>query len=430
MHACILSIGDELVLGQTVDTNSAHLSRRLAEYGISTLYHQTVADDRPAIAKAIDRACRDAPLVIISGGLGPTDDDLTRFALADAIGMATDHPDRTVELQLDQPSIDQMQSRYKSLGRPMPKRNTVQAMKPLGATMIENTCGTAPGLRATIHDALVFITPGVPREMFTMYDRDIEPVIRELLLDHEPRVIRTSKINTFGTGESNVAEMLGDLMARHRNPTVGTTVAKGYVSVRVRSESNDLEHAQQELEKTIALVEAKLGSIVFSHNDVSLQAATLDILQAQQKTIATAESCTGGLLGKMLTDVPGSSAAYLGGWVTYTNDMKTAELAVNPELIKTHGAVSEPVALAMADAARTRTNAHFALAITGIAGPDGGTEDKPVGTVYIALAQHQQPTTAKRHQFIGDRETIRDRAAKTALNTLRFQLLPPHNSPA
>ncbi|MGB0767349.1 MAG: CinA family nicotinamide mononucleotide deamidase-related protein, partial [Phycisphaeraceae bacterium] len=342
MPAILISIGDELALGQTVDTNAAWLAARLASLGIACGQHRTVPDDLDLIAETIQSCAAIADVLIITGGLGPTDDDLTRPALAKAMG---------VELVEDPASVEHIASYFKGRGRAMPERNRVQATHPQTSAMIENTCGTAPGIRATLGACEIFVTPGVPREMIAMFDRDIEPAIRSLA--GNTRTILTAKLNSFGSGESDIAEKLGDLMARDRNPVVGTTVANGLVSVRVRSEADDPDHAQTQLRDTLAKVTEHVGPLAFGQDDTTLQHAVIQLLTEQHKTVATAESCTGGLIAAMLTDVPGSSAAVLGGWVTYANAMKTAELGVQDETLRRHGAVSREVVEAMARGADT-----------------------------------------------------------------------------
>jgi nicotinamide-nucleotide amidase len=418
MQAIILSIGDELVLGQTVDTNSAYLSAELVRMGIGTLYHQTVADDRAAIAEAIVLASKKVELVIITGGVGPTDDDLTRDALADAMGAPLVEHAGSVE------AIRQMFTRR---GRVMHDRNKLQALHPAGSEVIPNTCGTAPGIKARLNRATMYVTPGVPSEMFAMFRLAILPDIQKNTSGGGAGggrgVILTAKVNTFGAGESTVAEKLGDLMDRKRNPVVGTTVAGGVVSVRVRSEFAQVAEAQRAMDDTFSQIERKLGPIVYGRDNDTLQHSVLHLLKERKQTLATAESCTGGLLGAMLTDIPGSSAAYLGGWVTYANHMKARELGVPAALLERHGAVSQEVVRAMAQGAIEQSGADWSLAITGIAGPDGGTAEKPVGTVWVGLGRKGAATDAFRFDLGGEREIIRDRSAKSALQLLRFALM-------
>jgi len=410
MQAVILSIGDELVLGQTVDTNSAYLSSKLAERGIETRYHQTIADEQSVIAEAIVHASKLAPLMIITGGLGPTDDDLTRQALAEAM---------EVDLVEDPASMAAIRTMMERFGRKMADRNRVQALHPRGTAMIPNSCGTAPGIEAKLNIAAIYVMPGVPNEMVQMYARSIEPQLQTV-----SRVILTSKINTFGNGESNVAEMLGDLCDRHRNPLVGTTVSEGIVSVRVRSVFDDANVAREQLNQTIDEVEKALGAIVFGREGDTLQQAVIRLLRKQQRTVAAAESCTGGLINKMLTDIPGSSAAVIGGWVTYTNDMKRQQLGVTEESLAQHGAVSAQAASQMAQGALGNSEADIAIGLTGIAGPDGGSDEKPVGTIWIALAAKDMlEPVVRRFVLPGTRENVRDRAAKCALQMIRLHLM-------
>lgn len=416
MEAIILSIGDELVLGQTVDTNSAWLSVQLARLGIGTRYHQTVADDQGAIAEAITAALGRVPLLIVSGGLGPTEDDLTRQALADAL---------SVPLVLHAPSVDRIVGFFRRRGRPMPQRNRVQAMHPQGTAIIANQCGTAPGIQARVDGTCLYVVPGVPSEMRAMFETSIFPEIRGS--EASRQVILTTKINTFGLGESDVAERLGELMARDRNPTVGTTVAGSVVSVRVRCEGTQAA-AAADLESTVDAVARCLGPCIYGRDETTLQQAVVDLMARRSLTIATAESCTGGLVGEMLTDVPGASAVYAGGWVTYTDAMKSSQLGVAETLLSLHGAVSQPVARRMAATAREQSGADLALALTGIAGPGGGTPDKPVGTVWIALAWRNDGaagsgTDAAVFSLGGDRDQVRQRAARCALQMLRLHVL-------
>lgn len=415
MPAILLSIGDELALGQTVDTNAAWLAGRLSRLGIPCLEHRTVPDDMDAIANAITHCSERARVLIITGGLGPTDDDLTRPALAQAMG---------VELVIDPLSVAHIDAFFRARGRQMPERNKIQATHPQTSTMIENTCGTAPGVRAKLGACEIFVTPGVPSEMRAMFERDIEPAIKQR--EGTARTILSAKVNSFGSGESDIAEKLGPLMNRSRNPLVGTTVAQGLVSVRVRSEHDASARAHAMLEETLALVEAQLGPLAFGRDDQTLQDAVVALLIEQGKTIATAESCTGGLIAGMLTDVPGCSAAVLGGWVTYANTMKINELGVPQALLEQHGAVSAPVVEAMARGALRQSGADTALSTSGVAGPGGGTEDKPVGTVWLGLAWRDGETIhtdARLANLPGNRATIRDRSAKCALQLLRLHLM-------
>jgi nicotinamide-nucleotide amidase len=484
LNAIILSIGDELVLGQTVDTNSAWISRELAAVGCDIIGHATVPDDQPAIEWAIRTAAGRCNFLVISGGIGPTEDDLTRQALAAVMG---------VDLEMNQTWLEKLIDFFKSRGREMPEINAVQAMIPSGATMIENTAGTAAGIRVVLaathaqptsptpagpaqpnvgkqlvsdeymqrmfgneaelrkfteedlrarrrsiderrerakqmlaqflgeRQTEVFIMPGVPREMKMMFTRDVLPHIAKA---SGGAVILSRTLHTFGMGESAIAEKLGKLMDRRRNPSVGTTVSGGMVSLRVNARFPSLDEARKQVEETSGECRVALGDLIFGQDDDTLPAIIGKMLTASGKprTVTTAESCTGGLLAKMLTDIPGSSAYFKQGWVTYSNQAKYERLGVSLDVINLNGAVSETVVDLMAKNARRLAKADFALAISGIAGPDGGSPTKPVGTVCIALASDES-TQTRTFTFTGDRETIRDRAAKMALTMLRFALL-------
>jgi nicotinamide-nucleotide amidase len=433
MRAIVLSIGDELTLGQTVDTNSAWLSQQLAASGCDVARHLTVGDAQLDIESAIRESIPLCDFLICSGGIGPTEDDLTRQALAAVMG---------AELETNAAWLTHLEEFFRKINRPMSPLNRIQAMIPRGAALIENTAGTAAGISATLNavsnvaalpggvplKCRIFCVPGVPKEMKVMFARDVLPHIRSA---SGGATILSRTLHTFGMGESNVADLLkghGDLMNRGRNPSVGTTVSGGVVSLRINARFRSAEKAGFELATTEAACRQVLGDLVYGQDEDTLPAIVARTLfddptaQRWAPAVATAESCTGGLLAKYLTDIPGSSRYFREGYITYQNEAKTNLLGVPPELIADHGAVSEPVAEAMAKGAQVRSGAAFALAITGIAGPDGGTPAKPVGTVCIALAS-PQGAQVRTFIFTGDREMIRDRSAKMALTLLRFHLL-------
>jgi nicotinamide-nucleotide amidase len=428
MNAIILSIGDELTLGQTIDTNSAWLSQQLAAVGCDILAHATLPDHQKLIEQAIQEAAGRCDFLIITGGIGPTEDDLTRQALASVMG---------VDLEMNEKWLHRLQAFFRARSREMPESNKIQAMIPRGATMIENTNGTAAGIHAFLPhspgepasaggsktNCQIFITPGVPKEMKAMFTLDILPHIQSTT---SGAVILSRTLHTFGLGESWIAEKLGPLMHRTRNPSVGTTVSNGIVSLRINSRFDSRQLAQQKLDETLTACRAALGDLIFGEESQTMQEVVGHSLAPSRLTVTTAESCTGGLLAKMLTDTPGSSAYFKTGFITYSNEAKHELLGVPMELIAEHGAVSEPVVRAMAQAARQRAHADLSLAISGIAGPTGGTPQKPVGTVCIALAcktDHAPKPNARTFNFPGDREMIRDRSAKMALTILRFHLL-------
>jgi nicotinamide-nucleotide amidase len=420
MKSIILSIGDELVLGQTVDTNSAWLSEQLAAVGCDIAGHATVPDDQTMIEEAIRSAASRCDVLIVSGGIGPTEDDLTRQALGVVMG---------VDLEMNPVWLARLGEFWSKRNAVMPEINKIQAMIPRGATMIDNSAGTAAGIRARLNGSCdVFVMPGVPKEMKIMFTKDVLPHVRQA---SGGAVILSRKLNTFGVGESAVAEKLGPLMKRGNNPSVGTTVANGIVSLRLNARFSSLAEAREQLENTTTACQAALGDLIYSRDEKSLPHVVADLLRGGEKklTVCTAESCTGGLLAKMLTDLPGSSAFFTQGWVTYSNLSKYERLGVATDVINVYSPVSEPVAEAMAKNARRLAKSTYALSITGVAGPDGGNAIRPVGTVVIGLARPDPAdragslTTTRSFQFTGDRDMVRDRAAKMALTILRFELM-------
>lgn len=409
-QALILSIGTELALGQTIDTNAGWLSRELAGIGIRTTRHVTLADELPLIVSVLKQAAAEHDLVLVSGGLGPTADDLTREALA----LAAD-----TDLVEDGDSLVQIRAFFTRRDREMPPRNSVQALRPRTGTSLENEWGTAPGLHVKIGATPVFCMPGVPREMRAMFAARVRPMLPV------GRVIRSRILRSFGLGESDLGDRIRDLMERGRNPEVGTTAAYALVGVRINATAATSAEAELLLDESEAEIRSRLGDCVYGRDEQTLPGAVLELLVARRETLVTAESCTGGLLGEMLTAVRGSSRGYLGGVVTYANALKRELLGVPEEMMAAEGAVSEAVAGAMAAGVRARLGGTWGLAITGIAGPDGGTPDKPIGLVYIGLAG-PEGVVVRRYSFGADatRGVIRERAALTALNLVRLGCLP------
>lgn len=413
MDAVILSIGTELMTGWKVDTNAAWLSTKLTRLGARVVGHVTVGDDVSEIRAMLVRALEASEVVITTGGLGPTPDDLTRQALAEAI----DQP-----LEENAEAMGQIRALFERWQRPMSEPNKIQAMIPKGCEVIRNERGTAPGIRYRRSNVRLFALPGVPGEMKAMFETGVAPVIKELTggaRTHEARLV------CFGVSEAKLGELLRDLMIRDRNPLIGTTASRGVLTVRVIGYGKDEAEAGSLVAVDLAEIQRRLGSAVFGEGDDSLESVVGRLLTKHGCTVATAESCTGGLLAKRLTDVPGSSAYFLRGYVTYSNQAKNDLLGVSPDLIAAHGVVSEPVSRAMASGCRTLAGTDFALSITGIAGPSGGKPpDKPIGLVYVGLTDAAGAEVKR--LLLGDhlsRTEIRDRACSAALNMLRLRLL-------
>ena len=409
VKACIVSIGNELLNGHTTDTNCSYICGRLLSIGIPVVSAYTVGDDIKQIVRSLKRAAEDADIIIATGGLGPTDDDLTRQAFAELLG---------VELQVKPALLKNIRKFFADRGLPMPEKNTIQACVPKGASALENPLGTAPGIFVKMKRKLFFAMPGVPVEMKEMLEKAVLP---RLAKKGGGGFTIVKKVRCFGAGESALAEKLGDLMERGRNPLINITVSGGVITLHVVASAKTKEQAGQMAQKDVNHLRSLLGDLIFGVDDQTLPEVVGRWLTKNRKTIAVAESCTGGLLTKLITDVPGASEYFTHGWITYSNKAKTELLGVPKKLIEKHGAVSEQVACAMAIAARKKAKSDFAIAITGIAGPAGGSKQKPVGLVYISVCDGDDCQT-KKYLFSYTRDLIRTRAALTALNMLRLSL--------
>jgi len=407
--AVIISVGNEILAGHIVDTNTAYLSRKLLSIGIPTVGFYTIGDTVEVIAKTLARAGVEADVVLVTGGLGPTDDDVTRQAFAKF---------RDVELQLHDESLKRIQTFFARRNISMPEKNTVQAYIPAGSVALPNNLGTAPGIMTEYEDKIFVALPGVPAEMKQMFE---DSVFDDLKKPGMGRVVVVRKLKCFGTGESKIAEMLGDLMRRDRNPLINCTVKYGVVTLHIIATAKDKAQAREMTEKDLRNLRRLLGGLVYGTDEQTLAEVVGEELTQQNKTIAAAESCTGGLIAKMLTDVPGASNYFTYGWVTYSNQAKINELAVDPELIEKYGAVSEQVARAMAEGAGCKARSDLTVAVTGIAGPTGRSRQKPVGLVYIAVSS-DKGCRVKRFIFSHNRKAVRFRAAQTALNMVRVEL--------
>jgi len=378
----------------------------------------TVADEEKAIQRALQLASDDADLVITTGGLGPTDDDLTRQAFAGYLG---------VDLVLQEDLLSRLRDFFERRGRPMAEKNAIQACLPVDAAAIENEMGTAPGLMVERDGRLLLALPGVPKEMRHMLDpKEMRHMLEAVVLPRVRAMVRgqaivVRRLRCYGAGESTVAKMVGEAMRRGRNPLVNCTASAGIITLEIVATAAERDEAEEAAAAEDAALRKILGPLVYGTDDQSLAEVVGQRLTELGRTLVVAESCTGGLLAKLITDVPGASRYFAGGWIAYSNEIKTSQLGVPQALIDAHGAVSEQVAAAMAEGARHKAGADMAVAITGIAGPTGASEQKPVGLVYIAVSG-QEGTDTPRYVFPQDRSSVRLRAAQTALNTLRLRL--------
>lgn len=409
----VIAVGSELLGWTRLDTNSLFISEKLASLGIELKTKGVVGDDRSRLRDVFMQAFGRADLVVLTGGLGPTDDDVTREVVAEALGLP---------LREDVAITERIRKRFERRGMRMPDVNRRQAMVPEGARVLPNAHGTAPGLYVESSAKIVVLLPGPPRELQAIFDALCAP--GGALFDRagEERIHRVS-IFTTGRSESHVEEIAQPIYSKllRAHPPIETTIlaTPGQVELHLWTRSADARVAVAALEGARAELVAALGACVFSLDQRSLPVVIAEMLQSRNLTFAAAESCTGGLLLQHMTSIPGSSAYVRGGIVAYSNALKTALLGIDPELLATHGAVSEPVAAAMADGIRERTGADVCVAITGIAGPGGGTDAKPVGTVVIAVQVPAQPLSLRTHLFVGGRDMVRQQAAQTALDRIR-----------
>ena len=414
----IICVGTELLLGDIINTNAAFLSRELARLGIS-VYHQAVVGDHPdrlsqALCDAFEGHGRPAAdLVILSGGLGPTYDDLTKETVASYFGRS---------MVLHNESLTRIRRFFERTGRVMSPNNEKQAMMPEGAFVFNNDYGTAPALGVGDGEHTAILLPGPPAEL--------EPLFREQVLPYLRRctdgVLISRNIHIMGLGESTVEHMLHDMMVNAQNPTIAPYCKSGEVRLRVTARAADEVTAGAMCDELVEAVKAsEVGPYIYGIDCENIETALVHALQERNLTIATAESCTGGMLGERITAIPGASAVYVGGLVTYTNEMKESLLGVSPQTIAAHTEVSAEVAAEMAKGARRRLNTDIAIATTGYAGPGGGTETEPVGTVYVAIATREGTAVLRLFYPNKSRAYVREAAASRAmLEAVKILILP------
>lgn len=414
----LITIGDELLLGFTVDTNAAHISRTLAASGVEVVRRTTVGDEAASIARAVSDALDRTGAVITTGGLGPTSDDLTKPAIAKIFGRA---------MKLDEAFAAKLEERWRARfpNSRFPATNRTQAEIPEGAHILTNRHGTAPGI--WLEDGKgrwVAMMPGVPREMRGMLAEELLPAIRARARGEET-IILSRTLRTTGIAESAIADLLGPAFLGGPETELGSlplAYLPGIAGVDLRVTAKGLPRARAEklLEEAIVKLKSRVSAYAYGEDDSDLAAVVLDQCRVSGYKLAVAESCTGGMLGERLTSVPGSSEVFLGGVIAYHNDLKLALLGVGEADLERHGAVSEQVALQMASGIRERLGADLGVSVTGIAGPGGGTADKPIGLVWIAV--HGSKREARRFHLVGDRGEIRQRAAQAALEMVRRAL--------
>jgi competence/damage-inducible protein CinA-like protein len=410
MKAEIIAVGSELLTPDRIDTNSLFLTEELNKLGIEVLRKTIVGDHRELLAEAFRDALQRVPVVIASGGLGPTEDDLTRETVAELLGR---------RLQRNEAVVRHIEARFRSFKREMPALNLRQAMVPEGAEVLENPRGTAPGLWIEDKGRMIALLPGPPRELKPLFFEQVLPRLQR----NAPNVrMFHRELHVTGLGESHVEERIRPIYTRYKDVNTTILAVPGEIQIHLRRWTDSAVEANHTLDEITRGMELALGERIFARTAISLEQVVAQLLIENRATIAAAESCTGGLLAERLTRMPGSSNYFLGGVVCYSNELKTAWADVPPEMIAAKGAVSSEVAVALAEGIRRHVGSTFGVGITGIAGPSGGSEEKPVGTVHIALAA-QGGTKERLVHLPGDREGIRFYASQIALDMVRMHYL-------
>jgi len=405
MIAEVICIGTEILLGDIVNTNGAFIARELAALGID-MYHQSVVGDNPQrLKESLTLALSRADVVLTTGGLGPTYDDLTKKTVADYFG---------VGLQMHEPSVKKIKTLFTNLNKPMTANNLLQAQVPAGSTVFFNDTGFAPGIAVEQSGKIVIMMPGPPSEMRPMFINHISPYLQR----KTGGMIHSKSLHIFGMGESQVEDTLHELMTTLTNPTVAPYAKQGEVQVRISAKAQSEQEALLLIDPVAEQVRQILGSVVYGVDVGGMQNALVQTLSEKKLIAAAAESCTGGLVSAAITDVPGASAVFAGGVCTYTNALKTKLLGVSEHTLATVGAVSDETAQQMAQGVRTLTGADIGVGVTGIAGPGGGSDEKPVGLVYVAVSSDAHSEVKKLMLSRGhkdERESIRNLAKLNAL---------------
>jgi nicotinamide-nucleotide amidase len=408
MKSEIISVGTELLLGNTVNTNATFLSEELAKLGVDVYYHTVVGDNHIRLKDVITQAMGRSDLIIMTGGLGPTSDDITKEVAAEAAGK---------KLLLDQTELDRIRRYFAKTGRGMTDNNIRQAYVPEGAMAVVNHNGTAPGIIMETDRATVIMLPGPPSELKAMFMNDIVPYLK----NKSKTILYSKTIKFFGIGESALEDALKDLIDNQSDPTIAPYAGEGEVKLRITTRTSDNQQSSA-ISAIVDIIKDRVGKYIYAYDEQSLEQVTAQNLLDSGLTVAVAESCTGGRISSMLTSVPGISKAFMGSVICYSNEVKKSVLGVSDVTLDRHGAVSSQTAIEMASGVRRVCNADIGLSTTGIAGPTGNTPLKPVGLVYIAIDCAQGSFVWERH-FSGNREKVQNYAAKNALNYLRLYLV-------
>lgn len=409
MRAEILAVGTELLMGQIANTNAQYISSKLPNVGVGVYYHSVVGDNPERLSQSLRLALERCDVVITTGGLGPTQDDLTKETIAKAFGH---------KLVLHEESLDSIKAHFQKVGRKMAASNEKQAYMPENSIILKNNNGTAPGCIIEDGNKIVIMLPGPPSEMKPMFDDFVLPYFKK----KTDVVIESKFLKVFGIGESEMESRIMDLIDTQTNPTIATYVKEGEVTIRLSAQVKEGEDAGTIMQPVIEEIRKKAGECLYSEDNKTLDMVCGNLLLEKNITLATAESCTGGLVSETLTNIPGISRVFLGGVVSYSNEAKMNFLGVKETTLQQHGAVSRETAAEMAEGIKARMKTDLGVSITGIAGPDGGTPEKPVGLVYLGLAT-PKGTFTKELRLSGNRTRIRSISAFNAFDMIRRYIL-------
>ena len=409
MDAEILAVGTELLMGQIANTNAQYISQRFNQLGINVFYHSVVGDNPARLKKSLELALSRADIVITTGGLGPTKDDLTKETIAEAFNR---------KMVFHEDVYERLQDFFKKLHKNMANNNNKQAYLPEDSIIVPNNKGTAPGCIIEENGKTVVMLPGPPNEMQPMFEETVFPYFKQ----KTNTIIESKMLRIFGIGESSLENMLEDIIDTQSNPTIAPYVKQGEVTLRVTAKCETKEKALELIDPEVEKIHSVIGDTLYSTDGKDLDEVTVNLLIKNNISIATAESCTGGLLSSTITNISGASAIFQGGYITYSNELKINELGVKRETIEKYGAVSSQTAKEMAMAAREKVGTDLGVSITGIAGPTGGTDEKPVGLVYVGLCDKNDCIVKELH-LIGDRDRVRHVTCLHALDMVRRKVL-------
>lgn len=409
MKAEIITVGTEILLGDILNTNTHYLSNELANMGVDVYYQITVGDNENRLLNQLEESFRRSDLVVLTGGLGPTQDDLTKEVCAKYFNL---------DMEFHQPSWDKIIEIHNKMKRTPTENNKKQAYFPVNSIILPNEYGTAPGCIMEKDNKTIIVMPGPPREMKPMFDNFVKPFLQKNSED----ILKSKVIRIIGVGESKVENDLLDLIQKQVNPTIATYAKDGECTVRITAKGKTVEEVERLILPVVKEIKNRFKETVYGEDETTIEDEVAKILVKNNLTISVAESCTGGMVSSSLINYPGISSVFMEGCVTYSNEAKMKSLNVKEETLNSVGAVSEQCAKEMAQGVAARHNTNIGLSTTGIAGPEGGSEEKPVGLVYMGIKINDK-TIVKKYIFNGDRQQIRYRACKTLLNDLRLELL-------